>query len=342
MSQPTALPPIPRTTLGRTGLETTKLAIGTWGFGPRGSVQATVRDDEDTVEVLRAAFRSGIRYIDTAAAYESEERIGRLLPETDPPDDLLVVTKAGRSGSGGSFTADHFRASVERSLRYLRLERLPLLLIHDPINDDDFRQVMGPGGALEALRRLQSEGLVGHIGMATRAIECLRKAVESDEFDCIQFPRLYTLLNQAAKTTGLLAAAKARNMGTILPAPFGGNILATGAVDGAVYHFRPAIPEVLEAVRLMQARCAELNVSLPGAALAFALTEPLLDATVVGLARPSEVYEDVGACGLPVSRADLESIAAVGRIDPVLLGGPDFVHSTPMAVGAGVADSRPT
>ena len=54
MSEAMASPPIPRTTLGRTGIETTRLALGTWGFGPRGPALASVRDDEETVAVLVA------------------------------------------------------------------------------------------------------------------------------------------------------------------------------------------------------------------------------------------------------------------------------------------------
>jgi D-threo-aldose 1-dehydrogenase len=88
--------------------------------------------------------------------------------------------------------------------------------------------------------------------------------------------------------------------------------------------YRPAIPEVVEAVQRMAQRCNELGISLPVAALAFVLTEALVDLTIVGLARPEEVYWNLPACEPGVSRADLESVREAGRIDPVLIGGPDF------------------
>ena len=58
-----------------------------------------------------------------------------------------------------------------------------------------------------------------------------------------------------------------------MPAPFGGNILATGvrADRDPLYMYRPAIPEVVQAVQRMEQRCRELGVSLPVAALAFVL-----------------------------------------------------------------------
>ena len=334
MTDTTTLPRVPWTTVGRTGIHTTKLGIGTWGFGPIGAPETQAGDDENVVNVLRAAFAAGLRYLDTAESYANEERLGRLLPLAGAPDDLVIATKSGRSGKvTESFTADHFRRSAENSLRALRLQKLPLLLIHDPRDEADMAEVLGPGGALEGLRKLQSEGLVENIGIATGTIGPLWTAVETGEFDVIQMPRLYTLLNTAGKDTGLLAAAKAKNIGTMVPAPFGGNILATGVRPDRqpLYMYRPAIPQVVEAVQRMEQRCRELGVSLPVAALAFVLTEPLVDLTVVGLARSEEVYWNVPACEPGVSRADLESIREAGRIDPKLIGGPDFKPVFPAA-----------
>jgi D-threo-aldose 1-dehydrogenase len=321
------MPAIPWTSIGRTGIRTTRLGIGAWGFGPIGAPATQVGDDEALLAVLKAAFDAGLRYLDTAESYANEDRLGRLLPEAGAPPDLVIATKSGRSGKvTEGFTADHFRRSAENSLRQLRLEKLPLLLVHDPRDEADMAQVLGPGGALAGMRQLQSEGLVGSIGIATGTIGPLWQAVETGEFDVIQMPRLYTLLNTAGKDTGLLAAARAKNMGTVVPAPFGGNILATGvrADQQPLYMYRPAIPEVVDAVSRMEARCRELGVSLPVAALAFVLTESLVDVTIVGLARPEEVAWNVPACEPGVTRAQLESIREAGRIDPVLIGGPDF------------------
>lgn len=321
----TSLPPIPWVTLGRTGLRTTKLALGTFGWGKVGPVQARVENERALVEVLRTAFEAGIRYVDTADQYQNEDDLGRLLPEANPPANLTIATKFGR----GNFTADAFRQHAERSLKALRLEKLPLLFVHDPRNEADMQTILAPGGALEGLRQLQSEGLVGHIGVATQTIRPLHLAVESGEFDCIQFPRLYTLLNPVAKASGLLAKAKAKNLATILAAPFAGNILATGAIEGALYTYRPALPEVMDAVRKIEKRCAEIGAKLPTAALSYAYTEPLLDMTIVGMARPHEVLWNVAPFASDLTREQLESIAEAGTLDLTLLGGPEFVGSWP-------------
>jgi D-threo-aldose 1-dehydrogenase len=317
---------MPMVTLGRTGIRTSRLSIGTWGFGNASAKAARVPDEATLVDVLRTAFAAGVRFIDSAEMYDNEDKLARLLKEADAPDDVVVATKFGH---GKGFTGDLFRCSVERSLEQLGLERIPLMMVHDPRNDDDMAVVLGRGGALEELRNMQDEGIVGAIGVATGTYGPLRTAVDTGEFDCIQFPRLFTLLNQSARVTGLLKDAKSRGMGTLNPSPFGGNILATGTVPGALYVFRPALPEVVEAVKRMEVRCRELDVSLPAAAMAYSLTEPLVDITIVGVVNPQELAWDLEALSLNLTREDLESIAAAGSIDTALLGGPDFLSSWP-------------
>jgi D-threo-aldose 1-dehydrogenase len=318
---------IPSVTLGRTGLVTSKLSLGTYGWGGAGPPETRAEGDDTILNLLRCAFRSGIRFINTAEAYANEAILGRLLPDADPPTDLLIATTFGH---GKGFTADQFRASAERSLRELRLSSLPLMFVHDPRTADDMRFIMGPGGALEGLRRLQSEGLVQHIGVATGTLAPLQIAVESGEFDVIQFPRLHTLLNQSAVTSGLLAAARARNIATLSAAPFGGAILATGTrMTEPLYTYAPALPEVVASVQRMERRCAELGVSIAVAALAYNYTEPLVDVTVPGMTNVREIAENVSAFDVDLSREQLESIAEAGRIDQLLLGGPEFLSSWP-------------
>jgi D-threo-aldose 1-dehydrogenase len=279
----------------------------------------------------RAAYAAGLRCIHTPENDDNEALRGRLLPEAGAPDDLLVFTKFGH---GKGFTADQFRASAERTLKDLRIEKIPLMFVHDPRDDDDLTLVMGKGGGLEAMRKLQSEGLLGYVGMATGTLRPLQFAVDSGEFDVIQFPRLQTLLNQTAATSGLLKAAKAKNVGTVGAAPFIANILATGTVDGAQYVYNKPLPEVVEAVKKMEKRAGELGVRLQEAALAYLYTDPLIDQVVPGMINAEEIAQNVAAFGSKLTRAEVESIAEAGAIDPALIGGPEFRSAWP-------ADRRP-
>jgi D-threo-aldose 1-dehydrogenase len=319
---------VPRTTLGRTGIEVSKLAVGTWGFGNTSAPEARIGDDENLVAVLRAAFAAGLNFFDSAEFYANEERLGRLLKQVDVPADLVIATKFGH---GKGFSADQFKASAEQSLRDLQLEKIELMMVHDPRDEDDMNVVLGKGGALEALRSLQDQGLVGSVGVATGTLPPLELAVECGEFDVIQFPRLYTLLNRAAETSGLLDAAREKNMGTLAAAPFAGNVLATGVrgVEKPLYSYWPALAEVVDAVERMQARADALGVTIAQAALQYVVTQPKIDAAVVGITKPAELQQNVEALGAAISRDDLESIAEAGTLDEYFVGGPEFVWPFP-------------
>lgn len=326
MSTAAEEPHPPASTLGKTGLRISRMSLGTWGLGKIGPQAAQVEDDARLAAILSLAFARGVRLLDSAEAYENEDRLGRILAQIDVPDDLVIVTKFGH---GKGFSADQFRRSAERSLKELGLEKLPLMLVHDPRNEEDMKIVLGPGGALEGMRKLQDEGLLGSVGVATGTISPLFAAVESGEFDVIQFPRLHTLLNQAARDRGLLAAARERNMGTVLAAPFAGNILATGSGPDALYVYQPALPEVNAAVAAMEVVCARKGVPIAEAALAYAVQEPLIDTVLMGVSRIEELEKNLSVFESTLTPEDLDEIVAAGRIDPYLIGGPDFAYPFP-------------
>jgi aryl-alcohol dehydrogenase-like predicted oxidoreductase len=155
---------VPRTTLGRTGLEISKISFGTWGFGGTSPQEAQIGEDDNLVAVLETAFAAGINCFDSAEVYDSEVRVGRLLKQVDVPEDLVIVTKFGH---GKGFSADQFRASAEQSLKDLGIDKIDVMMVHDPRTPADMDIVLGAGGALEGIRQLQDEGLVGYSGVAT-------------------------------------------------------------------------------------------------------------------------------------------------------------------------------
>ena len=106
-------------------------------------------------------------------------------------------------------------------------------------------------------------------------------AAESGEFDIIGSYHHYTLLNQDAARR-IHPHARRHNLGVINISPFAGNILGTGAVQGARYGYREASPEVLNAVQEMARRAEAHGLDLPTAALAFSLACPDIDVSVVG------------------------------------------------------------
>src|SRR5688500_7039516 len=101
--------------LGMTGLEVTPLCIG---CAPLGHMPETFGYDvaeEQALATLRAAFRSPINFLDTAASYgdgESERRIGLVLRELGGvPAGYVLATKADRDLQTGDFSGDQMKRS---------------------------------------------------------------------------------------------------------------------------------------------------------------------------------------------------------------------------------------
>lgn len=303
-------PLIPKVSLGRTGIVSTKLGLGTASWPRRVPF-------EQVVEMLQTALDAGIRHIDTAPKYLTEEVVGRALQELDLPDDIVYATKAGCYSDPEigvtyvAYRASQIYRSVERSLKRLGTDHIHILHVHDVVTER-IGEVFRKGGAIEALVDLKEQGVIGAVGMGTLGLEPLQAAVDSDLVDVLQIFHNYTLLNQSA-AEHLIPSALAKGISILNSAPYAGYILATGAVEGAKYNYAPAPPEVLAATRRLQAVCEAKGVDLPTAATAFSLRSPDIDVTVPASGKPKRVAQWIAAMNAPLTDADFaELLEAAG------------------------------
>ncbi|GLY99797.1 aldo/keto reductase [Actinoplanes sp. NBRC 103695] len=167
----TVAEPLPRRTLGRTGIAVSALGAGCWPLGgpdenlgmPMGWAEI---DDGTAVAALERAFERGVTLFDTADVYghgRSERRLGRLVAQV-PRDQLVLTSKVGYFAGTAAHGYDpgHMRRQLEQSLQNLGTDVLDVYFLHHP----DF----GPedcylDGAVAAMRDFQAEGLVRAIGM---------------------------------------------------------------------------------------------------------------------------------------------------------------------------------
>src|SRR5262249_6661330 len=130
----------------------------------------------EAIAVLRRAVELGVNLIDTADSYGphvSEELIAEALHPY--PDDLLVATKGGLTRTRpGRWPPDgsprHLREACEGSLRRLRLETIELYQQHGPAPKVPYEESIG------ALKELQDEGKVRHIGVSNVPLDQLETA----------------------------------------------------------------------------------------------------------------------------------------------------------------------
>jgi len=308
--------------LGATGTTLTAVCVG---GSPLGSVPRLFGREvsaDEGVATARAVLESPIRCLDTSNGYsdgESERRIGAAIAQVGGlPEDFVVMTKVDPRGE--DYSGDRVRASVEESRARLGLDRLPLVHLHDP-ESFDLDEIAAPGGAVDALVALRESGAIGSIGLAGGRVQEMARYLELDVFDDLLVHNRWTLLDRSARD--LLDEATARGMGIVNAAVYGGGILAapasaTGSGDRpATYGYRPAPPEIFDAVAAMRRACAERGTDLRTAALQFSVRDDRFATTVVGLSRPERIAQTLAATSaqLPDDLWDeLESLLPPERV----------------------------
>jgi D-threo-aldose 1-dehydrogenase len=198
------------------------------------------------------------------------------------------------------YSYDGTMRSVEQSLLRLGIDRLDLLLIHDvdvwthgaDAIEARFREAMT--GAYVALDKLRAEGVIAGIGVGVNEADMCVRFAKAGSFDTMLLAGRYSLLEQPALSE-FLPLAQQQGIGVLLGGVFNSGILATGAVSGAKYNYRDAPPPILDKVARIERICAHHNVTLPVAALHFALGHPAVVSLVLGGQSPQEVERNVAA-----------------------------------------------
>ena len=116
---------------------------------------------------VMAAAQVGYRAFDTAQMYQNEAETGDALAETGlKREELCITTKV----ENDNFSADRFLASVETSLKALKIDYVDVLLLHWPPADGDVRP------SLELLQQAHDRQLTRNIGVSNYTVQMMRDA----------------------------------------------------------------------------------------------------------------------------------------------------------------------
>jgi D-threo-aldose 1-dehydrogenase len=129
----------------------------------------------------------------------------------------------------------------------------------------------------------------------------MERYVRTDAFEVLITHNRYTLVDRSAER--LLDTAVSRGVAVVNAAAHGGGILAKGSAATTRYAYREAHPEVLAAIRGMEAACARHGVPLGAAALQFSLRDERVTSTIVGFTRPERVDECMAQAEQPIPEA---------------------------------------
>ena len=225
---------------GRTGMQLSVLGFGCGAVGGL-MVRGDAADQERTIA---RAIASGVNYFDTAVLYgngESETNLGRVLHKLKPAG-IVVATKVRVPTGETGRIADAVTHSLEGSLARLRLDRVDILHLHNPITEAGGGSALSIGQVLDdvvpAFDRLCRQGKIGFLGIsAVGDTAALHRVIESRAFDSAQI--VYNMLNPSAAGplpanypaqdyAGLFDSTAAAGVGVV-----GIRVLAGGALSGS-------------------------------------------------------------------------------------------------------------
>jgi aryl-alcohol dehydrogenase-like predicted oxidoreductase len=306
------------TTLGRTGLEVSPIAFGTWQLGGDwGSF-----DEATAIEAIRNARSLGINFFDTAQAYGfgvSERLLGRALRDeiASHRDELVIATKGGLrltdDGTVRDSSPEWLRRGVDASLQALGTDYIDLYQIHWPDPEVPFAETAG------ALSELVGEGKIRHIGVSNFDARQMDEFSRTTPVEALQPP--YHLFRRDIEA-GTLPYAREHDIGVLVYGPLAHGLLTgtmsedtTFAPDdwrsrSPLFHggeFGRNLEKVSALERLAEARGATVSQL----AIAWTLANPAVHVAIVGARSTEHIAAAVAASGLDLGPADLEDIEDV-------------------------------
>ncbi len=293
-----AAPCVPQRSLGATGLTIPALAFGA---GPVSALMTDAAARDRQLATIRCALSRGVDWFDTAATYgngASETSLGWALRELGAAKSVRIGTKVRLTAEQLDDIPGAVRASVEGSLRRLGVNSVALLQLHNSVTRQrgDLptsitpNDVLRTGGVLDAFEQLRREGLVQHFGLtALGDAESLGEISKAGAWATAQVN-----LSLCEPSSQLLTGLKRP-----LPALLAIRVFAGGALAGKppsahtlTTKFFP-LPVYERDLRRAEAMRRELpaDISLPEAAVRFAVHHAQVTSAIVGFGAPEEIED---------------------------------------------------
>jgi len=310
--------------LGRTGVQVSKLCLGTMMFGAWGNT-----DHDDSVRIIHRALDAGVNFVDTADVYsegESEEIVGMALAG-GRRDEVVLATKFwGSMGDGpnrGGASRRWIFEEVEHSLRRLGTDWIDLYQLHRPVPGTDIDETLG------ALTDLVQQGKVRYIGSSSfsgaEIVEAQWTARERNlqRFRTEQPP--YSLLVRGIEVD-VLPVAQRHGMGILTYSPLAGGWLSgrwsadatptSPARKRLAARFDMSLAEnqrKLEAVQALGAVAEDAGLSLIELAIAFVVNHPAVTSAIIGPRTMEQLDSQLPAADVTLSPEQLDRIDEIVR-----------------------------
>jgi len=329
--------------LGDTGIDVSRLCLGTMTFGEQNS-------EAEAHEQLDRSVAFGINFIDAAEMYPvppkaetqglTEQYVGSWLKTRESRDDVIIATKAAGPGiehirGGPRLTRDHLHAAIDASLSRLQTDYVDLYQLHWPDRKTNFFGRLGYAPSdeedatdleetLAALKELVDAGKIRAVGLSNETpwgvMRCLHLADRLDLPRVASVQNPYNLLNRTFEV-GLAEIAHREGVGLLAYSPLAFGVLSGKYLDGA----RPPKARLTRWERFsrysspLAERATRAYVDLARAhgldpaqmALAYVNSRPFLTSNIIGATTMDQLESNLVSESLTLSDDVLEAIEAI-------------------------------
>jgi aryl-alcohol dehydrogenase-like predicted oxidoreductase len=153
--------------LGKTGIHTSRLAMGTGTIGFAGSSNQT--REGGLTRLLRTGYDRGLIFFDTADSYGSHPEVAEAISKL-PREKVVIMTKCD------SRDPKQAKADLDRYRRELKTEYIDILLIHCVTEGDWTERYRG---VMDVFSEAKQKGIIRTHGVSCHSIEALRAAARS-------------------------------------------------------------------------------------------------------------------------------------------------------------------
>jgi aryl-alcohol dehydrogenase-like predicted oxidoreductase len=289
-------------TLGRTGVQVSRICFGTMSFGGDA-------DEATAAAMFRRCREAGVNFFDCADVYNAgraEEILGRLI--ADCRDEVIITSKVhfptGPDVNAAGLSRRHILLAVEASLRRLKTDRIDVYFLHGfdaqtPIEE-----------SLRALDDLVHQGKILYPAVSNWAAWQTAKGLGISagqnlaRFECLQ--PMYSLVKRQAEVE-ILPLALFEGLGVISYSPLGAGLL-TGKfakspyfwgvtarperarlTENRLYMARYSDPLYFEVAERFTAYARNLGFHPATLAIAWVMAYPAITAPIVGARNPDQL-----------------------------------------------------
>lgn len=307
--------------LGNTGLDVSRICLGTMGFGrPETGVFPWAVDYDKSEQVVKKALDLGINFFDTANIYsygDSEEFLGKALKKYANRDEVVVATKVFFSQSDKpnqhGLSRKAIMTQIDKSLKRLDMDYVDLYIIHRWDYNTPIEETM------EALHDVVKSGKARYIGAsAMYSWQFERAQAVAREHNWTEFVSMQDHLNllYREEEREMLPLCEDENIAVTPYSPLASGHLTRPTWNGgtkraqtdkvAESKYDNAEQNDMEIVKRVSEVAAKHHVTMAQVAIAWLLQKKQVVAPIIGATNPDHLASSVDALKVKLDNEDVK------------------------------------